>query len=183
MTDKIKSTIRYSILNIGLIILLMVFFTITVYRHTSNEIAAFSLSVLIVIISAAKWMLGKIGIRIEIKSWIKKILVTLVLIVSTLFFGFLAFSPRYDKTASENGSQKKSEKASEYVETFSLPILSTPDGAEIFVDEEFFGRTNRSIELSRGTHVIMIKKSGYKEYLDKVVIPDQKIHSVVLEKQ
>src|SRR5262249_337550 len=43
-------------------------------------------------------------------------------------------------------------------------IISDPDGAEIFVDEKFFGDTPATLKLSAGTHAIVLRIPGYFDW-------------------
>lgn len=76
-----------------------------------------------------------------------------------------------------------SEKLGKHNDVFSLSIFSTSEGAEIFINGEFFGLTNRTVTLPSGKHAVRISKPGYNDYSDVIIIPNQKIFSVVLEKQ
>jgi PEGA domain len=44
----------------------------------------------------------------------------------------------------------------------TVSIKSTPDGAEIIVDEKFVGSTPSSLRLAAGDHKIKLEKSGFK---------------------
>lgn len=44
----------------------------------------------------------------------------------------------------------------------TVEIKSTPDGAEITVDEKFMGNTPSSLRLAAGDHKIKVEKSGFK---------------------
>lgn len=46
----------------------------------------------------------------------------------------------------------------------SVVIKSTPDGAEITVDDKFVGTTPSTIQLSPGEHKIVVVKSGFKSW-------------------
>jgi hypothetical protein len=46
----------------------------------------------------------------------------------------------------------------------TIEIKSTPDGAEITVDERFMGSTPSSLRLTAGDHKIKIEKSGFKTW-------------------
>jgi hypothetical protein len=46
----------------------------------------------------------------------------------------------------------------------TVDIKSTPDGAEIVVDEKFMGSTPSSLRLAVGDHKIRLGKSGFKTW-------------------
>ena len=46
----------------------------------------------------------------------------------------------------------------------TVDVKSTPDGAEITVDEKFVGNTPSSLRLSAGDHKIKLEKSGFKNW-------------------
>jgi hypothetical protein len=46
----------------------------------------------------------------------------------------------------------------------TVDIKSTPDGAEITVDEKFVGSTPSSLRLAAGDHKIKLEKSGFKTW-------------------
>ena len=52
----------------------------------------------------------------------------------------------------------------------SVAIKSTPDGAEITVDDKFVGTTPSTIQLAPGEHKIMLAKSGFKSWERTITI-------------
>jgi len=48
--------------------------------------------------------------------------------------------------------------------------VSDPEGASIYVDEMYFGKTPHRIKLRPGTHRVKLAKSGYEEYTSEVVL-------------
>jgi hypothetical protein len=46
----------------------------------------------------------------------------------------------------------------------TVEIKSTPDGAEITVDEKYMGSTPSALRLSAGDHKIKLEKSGFKSW-------------------
>jgi hypothetical protein len=44
----------------------------------------------------------------------------------------------------------------------SVEIKSTPDGAEITVDDKYMGSTPSTLKLAAGDHKIRLEKSGFK---------------------
>src|SRR5258708_37813761 len=65
--------------------------------------------------------------------------------------------PTASATAAQNGSA-----ADPALSTVDLK--STPDGAEITVDEKFMGSTPSSLRLAVGDHKIKLGKSGFKTW-------------------
>jgi len=45
-----------------------------------------------------------------------------------------------------------------------VTIKSTPDGAEITIDDKFVGTTPSTIQLPSGEHKITVTKSGFKPW-------------------
>lgn len=52
-----------------------------------------------------------------------------------------------------------------------INVSSTPAGADLYIDERFFGRTPSTIVLSPGAHEIAIKKSGFVVWQRKFKLP------------
>jgi hypothetical protein len=48
--------------------------------------------------------------------------------------------------------------------TSSVTVKSTPDGADITVDDKFVGTTPSTFQLAVGEHKIVVTKSGYKQW-------------------
>jgi serine protease Do len=48
--------------------------------------------------------------------------------------------------------------------TGTVSITSDPDGAEIFVDDKFFGDAPATLKLSAGTHIIVLKTPGRADW-------------------
>ena len=46
----------------------------------------------------------------------------------------------------------------------TLEITSDPDDAEVYIDDEYVGRTPLTVTLLSGTHTVVIKKEGYLPY-------------------
>ncbi|MCD4741003.1 MAG: PEGA domain-containing protein, partial [Desulfobacteraceae bacterium] len=51
-----------------------------------------------------------------------------------------------------------------------LKVRSYPPGAEIFVDDKYYGETPESIRLKRGNHHIRLEKENYKPYIKLVKV-------------
>jgi|SRR5262252_8695839 len=46
----------------------------------------------------------------------------------------------------------------------SIEVKSTPDGADITVDDKFMGNTPSTLKLASGDHKIRVEKSGFKAW-------------------
>ena len=46
----------------------------------------------------------------------------------------------------------------------SLEVKSTPDGADITVDEKYMGSTPSTLKLTAGDHKIKLEKAGFKTW-------------------
>jgi hypothetical protein len=49
-------------------------------------------------------------------------------------------------------------------EQYFPQLMSTPDGAEITVDEKYMGNTPSTLRLSSGDHKIRLEKLGFKPW-------------------
>jgi hypothetical protein len=70
-------------------------------------------------------------------------------------------------------------------ETIIVPVASTPDGADITVDQKFMGSTPSSLRLTPGNHTVRIEKLGFKSWERTIMLTvgaSPRI-SVTLEKQ
>jgi S1-C subfamily serine protease len=52
----------------------------------------------------------------------------------------------------------------------SVTITSTPDGAEIYVDDKFVGNAQASLRLEAGTHTILLKSPGCTDWLRSIEV-------------
>jgi len=70
-------------------------------------------------------------------------------------------------------------------ETIAVPIASTPDGADITVDQRFMGSTPSTLRLTPGDHTISIEKLGFKPWQKTITLTAgaSPTISVTLEKQ
>jgi len=70
-------------------------------------------------------------------------------------------------------------------ETIIVPVASTPDGADITVDQKFMGSTPSTLRLTAGDHTISIEKSGFKPWQKTITLTAgaSPTISVTLEKQ
>jgi len=71
--------------------------------------------------------------------------------------GAAPVQPTAGATAAQNGSAADAALS-------TVDIKSTPDGAEITVDEKFMGSTPASLRLAAGDHKIKLEKSGFKTW-------------------
>jgi hypothetical protein len=55
-------------------------------------------------------------------------------------------------------------------ETIAVPVGSTPDGADIVVDQKFVGNTPSTVRLTQGDHTISIEKSGFKPWQRTITV-------------
>jgi len=70
-------------------------------------------------------------------------------------------------------------------ETIAVPVTSTPDGADIVVDQKFKGSTPSTLRLKAGDHTISIEKSGFKSWQRTITVTagESPTISVTLEKE
>ncbi len=62
------------------------------------------------------------------------------------------------------------EVASKTVSAPKINVVSTPDGADIEIDGSFVGNTPSTVELAPGEHVVVVKKTGYKDWQRKLKV-------------
>jgi hypothetical protein len=48
--------------------------------------------------------------------------------------------------------------------TGTVSVATVPDGAEVYVDDQFYGNSPATLKLKPGKHTIRVKMSGYKEW-------------------
>ncbi len=46
----------------------------------------------------------------------------------------------------------------------TVSLASTPDGADVYVDNQFYGNSPATLKLKAGKHTITVKMSGYKDW-------------------
>jgi hypothetical protein len=70
-------------------------------------------------------------------------------------------------------------------DTIAVPVSSTPDGADITVDQKFLGSTPSTVRLTAGDHTISVEKSGFKPWQKTITLTAgaSPTISVTLEKQ
>jgi hypothetical protein len=49
-----------------------------------------------------------------------------------------------------------------------VSVSSTPEGADIEVDGSFVGNTPSTVEVTFGEHQVVVRKSGYKDWVRKL---------------
>jgi len=67
-----------------------------------------------------------------------------------------------EKPASSSGT------AAEGVGTIS--VVSNPDGADVYADDQFVGNSPAILKLNSGKHVIAVKMAGYKEWSREISV-------------
>ena len=53
-----------------------------------------------------------------------------------------------------------------------LKIFSNPDGAEVYIDGNLVGLTDDSFKISAGTHKILIRLEGYKDFIMTITVKE-----------
>lgn len=79
-----------------------------------------------------------------------------------------------DKTPSLKASTSKTDDSApkDATEAALVDVSSTPPGADVYIDENFFGRTPATtIILTPGNHKIAVKKSGFVVWEKKMKLP------------
>ncbi len=46
----------------------------------------------------------------------------------------------------------------------TVSLTTNPDGAEVYVDDQFYGNSPATLRLKPGKHTIRVKASGYKDW-------------------
>ena len=139
--------------------------------------------------------------EVGLKSRIS-LLITLVCFVLAIFFGVLiviqdkndpklqggkkegnnapATLPKHVSDSLKNGRDKS--KVKEGNPLHDLTFLTKPENSEIWVNGQFCGVSNKTLNLKAGKYNIRISKAHYKDFIDVVNIPEQSILSIELEK-
>jgi TolB-like protein len=66
---------------------------------------------------------------------------------------------------------------------FNLSIQSNPDGANIFIDNEEWGKSPMDIKLVKGKYLVRIEKDGYKPFKQFINLNEEQILDVNLEEE
>jgi hypothetical protein len=96
--------------------------------------------------------------------------------------------PEPSMTAPAEGAAKPTvppEVATAKAEVGSIDLISTPAGAEVYVDGAFIGNAPATLHLSVGKHTVKVSQSGYKDWSrDLTVLAGSEAHlNAGLEKQ
>ena len=67
--------------------------------------------------------------------------------------------------------------------TYLVNVLTEPRGLDLYIDGEYHGRTNRTVRLPQGTHVLILRSSGVILHEDKVSVPNQSTVYIDLENE
>jgi hypothetical protein len=46
----------------------------------------------------------------------------------------------------------------------TVSVATTPDGADVYVDNQFYGNSPATLKLKPGKHTVTVKMSGYKDW-------------------
>lgn len=81
---------------------------------------------------------------------------------------FIPATVRTDVTKSseepENSGQAQAQPATTAEVTGTVSLTTTPDGADVVVDDQFYGNSPATLKLKPGKHTITVKMSGYKDW-------------------
>ena len=64
-------------------------------------------------------------------------------------------------TTTTNASVKEAAPANA---TESVSLTTTPDGADVYVDEKFYGNSPATLKLTPGKHTVRVKAAGFKDW-------------------
>jgi hypothetical protein len=64
----------------------------------------------------------------------------------------------------ENASQPPAQPATTADATGTVTLTTSPDGADVLVDDQFYGNSPATLKLKPGKHRITVKMSGYKDW-------------------
>ncbi len=64
----------------------------------------------------------------------------------------------------EKASQAPAQPAITTDATGTVALTTTPDGADVYVDDQFFGNSPATLKPKAGKHTIRVKMSGYKDW-------------------
>ena len=70
------------------------------------------------------------------------------------------------KESEENktGEQKSSGTVTAQEATGSISIVTVPDGADVYADNQFYGNGPATLKLKPGKHTVTVKMNGYKDW-------------------
>lgn len=67
------------------------------------------------------------------------------------------------------------------VELYALVIMSKPDGADIWIDDHWQGKTPKEVKLAKGTFKVKLILDGYFADSNVVLIPEMKFYNSTLK--
>jgi PDZ domain-containing protein/PEGA domain-containing protein len=89
---------------------------------------------------------------------------------------FIPVGVTSDVAKSSSGIQTAAEKAPVVTPveatTGTVNFVSTPDGADVYVDDQFVGNSPATLKLKPGKRIISAKKSGYGDWMREISISD-----------
>lgn len=87
-------------------------------------------------------------------------------------------------TVTKEAEEKPAEVASKEEAIGTVGVNTTPDGAEVYADNQFVGNAPATLKLKSGKHTVTVKMSGYKDWSrDLTVEPGSDAHlTATLEK-
>ncbi len=62
--------------------------------------------------------------------------------------------------------------ASSATKTGSISLLTADDSSDVYVDGDYYGNAPTRLKLAEGTHVIEVKKAGFKDYHKQIKVTD-----------
>ena len=65
---------------------------------------------------------------------------------------------------SKSASQASAPSAAPRDAIGTVSVSTNPDGAEVYVDDQFYGNSPATLKLKPGKHTIRVKMSGYKDW-------------------
>jgi hypothetical protein len=75
----------------------------------------------------------------------------------------VGLTTRLSKDSQEDASAGKAAPAASDA-TGTVTLATTPDGADVYVDGQFYGNSPATLKLKPGKHTIGVKMSGYKDW-------------------
>ena len=66
------------------------------------------------------------------------------------------------------------------IKLYSISIVTKPDQANIFINEQFVGKSDRQVKLPKGEYRLKIEKNGYETFEDIISVPSQTIIPITL---
>ncbi len=69
-----------------------------------------------------------------------------------------------DPADSKTPSQKSAAATAPTEATGTVSVNTNPDGADVYVDDQFYGSSPATLKLKPGKHLVSVKMSGYKDW-------------------